>query len=187
MLSLSSVERRASRWPPSAGWLCRWWRPSCGGWLRSSGCGRCGCLRACCGSRRSAQNPRDVLRLVGHLDVGEAQRSEAGRDVGLVTPPVARLLRRGAVIAQAVGLDDQAQVGPVEVDAEAVHSCLRLRLWQARALDNREEAPLEGGLRQRETAAIEEAFDRRGAPAAVHLLDRLAQSLRIDQVEPIRL
>jgi F0F1-type ATP synthase beta subunit len=42
------------------------------------------------------------------LRVGEAQRDEAGSDVLLVADSVLRLLRGRAVVAQAVGLDDQA-------------------------------------------------------------------------------
>ena len=45
---------------------------------------------------------------------------EAGRGVRLIAHAVAGLLGGSAVVAQAVGLDDQPELGPEEVDAEAV-------------------------------------------------------------------
>jgi len=41
--------------------------------------------------------------------------------VGLVAEPISGLLSGRAVVAQAVGLDDQAEVGPPDVDPAAVH------------------------------------------------------------------
>jgi hypothetical protein len=57
----------------------------------------------------------------------EAQRNEAGCRVRLVAAPVLSLLRRRAVVAEVVSLDDEPELGPVEVDAVAVH--VRLREW----------------------------------------------------------
>jgi hypothetical protein len=61
-----------------------------------------------------------VVRLVPDLRVGEPQRREAGGDVRLVSEAVSSLLGGGAVVTQAVGLDYEPDVGPVEVDLEAV-------------------------------------------------------------------
>ena len=66
------------------------------------------------------------------LVVGEAERGEAGGGVGLEAEGVAGLGRGGAVVAPAVGLDDEAEVGPEEVDLELVD-----RLWSAASADRR--------------------------------------------------
>jgi hypothetical protein len=73
------------------------------------------------------QSPNDALehldhirRLVTDLCAREAESLEAGGGMGLVPPLVHRLLRRGAVVAKAVGLDDETQIGPVEIDAISV-------------------------------------------------------------------
>jgi hypothetical protein len=44
--------------------------------------------------------------------------------VGLVSAPIARLLGGRSVVAEAVGLDDEPEAGPEEVDAKAVHPLL---------------------------------------------------------------
>ena len=62
----------------------------------------------------------DVTGLVADLEVGEAQRGQPGGGVSLVAPPVAHLLGDRAVVAQAVGLDHESKLGPVEVDLETV-------------------------------------------------------------------
>ena len=54
-----------------------------------------------------------VLRLEPDLGVREAERRQARRDVRLVAPPIARLLRRRAVISEAIRLHDQVKFGPV--------------------------------------------------------------------------
>src|SRR3954447_5083316 len=74
------------------------------------------------------QHLLDMRRLVPDLGVCEPERDETGCGVDLVAQPVARLLGGRAVVAEAIRLDDQAQVGPVEVDLEAVHIHLRQRL-----------------------------------------------------------
>ena len=52
-----------------------------------------------------------MARLMADLGVGEAQRGEAGGGVRLITEVVAGLLPGGAVIAQAAGLDHEAEFG----------------------------------------------------------------------------
>jgi hypothetical protein len=62
-----------------------------------------------------------VPLVVSDLLVGEAQWYEARRGVDLVAQGVLRLLRRCAVVCQAVGLDDDLRPRPIEIDLEAVH------------------------------------------------------------------
>jgi len=70
-----------------------------------------------------------MVGLVANLGVCEAKRREACSGMGLVSQPVAGLLGRGTVVAQAVGLHDRAEIRPEEVDLEPVYeaACLRLR------------------------------------------------------------
>ncbi len=129
----------------------------------------------------------DAARLVRDLVVGEAQRRQAGRRVGLIATPVARLLGGRAVVAQPVGLDDQAELRPEEVDSEAVEVSLRQRRGQTGAPGDRQEAPLELGLGEGEGVALEQAPERGRAALGPAAGERRAQSLRIDEVEPVRL
>jgi hypothetical protein len=67
---------------------------------------------------------QDRLHLVGlepDLGVREAEGRKPCRHVRLIAQPVACLLRRRAVIAEAIRLHDQAQLGPVEIHLESVH------------------------------------------------------------------
>ena len=57
--------------------------------------------------------------IVDDVSVREPQRRQSGRGVRLIAPAVVALLRRRAVVAQTVGLDDESELGPVEVDAES--------------------------------------------------------------------
>ena len=95
-------------------------------------------------------------RLEAHLGVGEAQRRQPGGGVRLVAHAIACLLGGGAVVAQAVGLDHQAEVGPEEVDLEPVQALARQRQRQAGLLDQRQEAPLELGVGEAEGAPVEQ-------------------------------
>jgi hypothetical protein len=66
-----------------------------------------------------------VRGLERDLLVREAQAREPGGGVGLVAKAIARLLCRRSVISEAVGLHDEAQIRPVEIDLEAVHDLPR--------------------------------------------------------------
>ena len=77
--------------------------------------------------RTRREHCADVVGPVEDLGVGEAQGAEAGPRVGLVATEVDRLLGGGPVMAEAVGLDDEAEVGPEEVDAVAAEAALRRR------------------------------------------------------------
>ena len=85
----------------------------------------------------------DVRGLEAHLPVGETERRQAGGDVGLVSHAIALLLSGRTVISQAVGLDDEAQIRPVEVDLEAVQPDPGLRQPQARPPGDPQEEALE--------------------------------------------
>jgi hypothetical protein len=52
--------------------------------------------------------------------MAEAEWHQTSGDMRLVATIVRRLLGRRPVIAKAIGLDDEAQVGPVEIDAIVV-------------------------------------------------------------------
>jgi len=106
--------------------------------------------------------------------VGEAEVGEAGCGVRSVAPAVAGLLRRGAVVAQAVGLDDELQVRPVEVHAVAVHGLLGKRGGQSRGSGQGPEAALESGVGEGEGASVEEIAELRHAVQAIELDEAVA-------------
>jgi hypothetical protein len=62
--------------------------------------------------------------------------------VRLVSQPIGALLRGRSVIAQAVGLHNQAELGPIEVDPVAVDHALRLGLRQTSPAHDRQKAAL---------------------------------------------
>ena len=82
----------------------------------------------------------DVRFVERHLGVREPQRCKACGRVGLVADAIGDLR---TVVAQPVGLDDQPELRPVEVDLEAVHVNAGLREGQARFARERQEAALE--------------------------------------------
>jgi hypothetical protein len=86
---------------------------------------------------------------IAHLPFREAQRRQPCLRVRLIATVIRRLLARSAVMNPAVCLDDQTQVGPVEVDPIAAHPCLRFRQRQAGVSHNAEELALEPGVGER--------------------------------------
>jgi hypothetical protein len=118
---------------------------------------------------------------VGDLVVGEPQRGQARRHVGLIAAPVTRLLGGRAVVAQAVGLDDEAEVRPEEVDPEAVEPLLCEGRGQTRPPGDGEKAALELRVGEGEGVAVEEVAKGGSATAG----KRRPQPLRIDEVEPV--
>jgi hypothetical protein len=119
------------------------------------------------------------------LGVGEAERRHAGGSVRLVALAISRLLRRRAVVSQPVGLDDQAELGPVEVDPEAVDAASRAGPGKARPTRYRQEAPLELGVGEREGAAVEEPSKRRDPAATGHPVERRPEPLGIHEPAPV--
>src|SRR3954452_11619681 len=80
--------------------------------------------------RDGGQGCRDVIFLMEDLPVGETDGRQARCGMPLVAEPVHALLRRRAVEAQAVGLDDQAELGPEEIHPATLTAYLRPRLRQ---------------------------------------------------------
>jgi hypothetical protein len=74
----------------------------------------------------------DVVGTVEDLGVGEAQAAQTRPRVGLIATEVHRLLGGGPVVAEAVGLDDEVQRGPEEVDPIAPEAALGLGRRKAR-------------------------------------------------------
>jgi hypothetical protein len=70
--------------------------------------------------RRLLEDVQDVGRFVLDLPVGEAKRGETRRGVGLEAQGITGLSSRGAVVAPAVGLDNEPEGGPEEVDLEFI-------------------------------------------------------------------
>jgi len=90
-----------------------------------------------------AEDSGHFVRGVGDLPVGEAEDAEAGGYVDLVSFRHPRLLGRGAVVAEAVGLDDQVVVGEPEVDFVAEDPLLRERGREVGGEGERPEQDLE--------------------------------------------
>src|SRR5436190_3991878 len=101
--------------------------------------------------------------------------------MGLVADAIARLLGRCSVIAKAIGLHDEAEFRPVEVDLEPAHARLRPRLGQPHSARNRQESPLELGVRERGCHLVEESAQRANAGLSLPQLEPphlLAKRLR---------
>src|SRR5215208_6302986 len=78
------------------------------------------------------QDVDDLERLKSNLRVREPQRRQTGDGMRLVAPAASGLLRGGAVVAKAVGLDEEAEIRPMEIDAEPIHESSRFRLGKLR-------------------------------------------------------
>ena len=91
------------------------------------------------------------------------------------------------MVAQAVGLDHQSKVGPVEVDFEAVDHLLGERERKPGLHRDRPEENLEVGVGEAEGALVQQA----GKAAALLVPRRgfrvLPQSFRVDEVPLVRL
>jgi hypothetical protein len=119
--------------------------------------------------------------------VGEAQGAQAGPCVGLVAAEIHRLLGRGPVVAEAVGLDHEAEVGPEEVDPVAAESTLRVWHRQAGVADDREEATLERVRRPTEGLRVKDPFQPTDPGTLRLFVKRRTEPMGADQVEPVRL
>ena len=128
-----------------------------------------------------------MLRLESDLRVREAERRQTGGHMRLITEAIARLLRRRAVISKTVGLYDQTQIGPEEVDPEPVHLLARQRYWQARRRSERDEQALELRVGEAEGVAIKQLAQPRHTALAAKRIERAPQRLRIDQSLFVRL
>ncbi len=101
----------------------------------------------------------DLTGFVSHLPVREPETCQPRRGMGLIPAAIARLLDGSAVVGEAVGLDDQTQIAPVEVDDEPIQADAGLRLGQARAPRDREEPALQLRFGQYERVAVEEVAE----------------------------
>jgi hypothetical protein len=128
-----------------------------------------------------------MLGLVAHLLVSEAELGETGGGVGLVAEPVPSLLGRGAVVAKPVGLDDQAELRPVEVDFELVHPLAGKRDGQSGAGGDREESTFELLLGETKGAPVEDAAKQGHARLAGAPIQRRTQFRRMHEVIFVRL
>jgi hypothetical protein len=102
--------------------------------------------------------------------------------MGLVPHAVPGLLGRRPVEAQAVGLDDQAEIGPVEVDLEAVQPHARLWLRQPEVAHDPEEAALEFRVGQRERPAVENLSKGPDPGLARSVVQGFPKRLRIAEI-----
>src|SRR5918999_3538114 len=84
-----------------------------------------------------------VVRLVTDLCRGEAKSLEPGGGMSLVPALVLCLLGGRAVVAKPVGLDDQTQFAPVEIDAVPIDPLLGLPDREAGPLYEREKPPFQ--------------------------------------------
>ncbi len=128
-----------------------------------------------------------MLGLVAHLRVSEPKRREPGGKMVLVAATISGLLRGSSVVAQPIGLDDQPQVGPEEVDAIAAEVFARDGHRQSRLRHEWQEEPLEFGVGEPKRAPVEQLPQPRNAPAPSVSLKLSAKRLRINEIEPIRL
>jgi hypothetical protein len=114
--------------------------------------------------------------------MGDADGGAAGEDMCLHTPVVLRLLGGSAVIAPAVGLHDEVEIRPVEIDAPAkLHLGLRQR--QARAADDPKKPALELGLGEAEGVAVEDSPERRDAPLTLAPVELGPEGVGIGELE----
>jgi len=102
--------------------------------------------------------------------MGEAERRETGGGVGLVADSVPELLDGRAVVAQAVGLDHQTEVWPVEVDLEPVHPLACEGRGQTRAFGDGEEEALEVRVGEGEGLTVEDGGEEADARDARELV-----------------
>lgn len=110
---------------------------------------------------------------VKYLPVREAERGKAVNEVGVVPLAVDCLLRPCAVEAAAVGFDDDAQVGPVEVDLVAVDPGLAEWWWKSGCFDGPPELPFEGSGGGCERLLLEESSQRRRSRAPAGLFNSI--------------
>ena len=114
----------------------------------------------------AGEDTADMLRFVLDLVVGEAQWRQAGSGVDLVAEHIASLGGGRAVVAPAVGLDDQPVVRPVEVDLEAVYDPFGQGVRQAGRRGERAEENFQIRVREAEGVTIEQGAERLDAGLA---------------------
>ena len=94
------------------------------------------------------------------MKIRESQLDAPGRGMRLIPTPILQLLHRRPVIGESVRLDDEAELGPVEVDAVAVDALLCERGREAGRPGNPDEAALELRVSEGERGAVEKCAQR---------------------------
>lgn len=102
--------------------------------------------------------------------------------MGLIAKSVARLLPGRSVISQPVRLDNKAELGPEEVDAEAAHPCARLWCVQPRPPSERQKPALQLRVRKYEGVAIEKCSQGRDTGAPRDVIEGRVENVRVDQI-----
>ncbi len=125
-----------------------------------------------------------VPGLAEDLRVVEAERAKAGASMSLVAFQVGRLSRDGAVVGEAVGLDDEAELGPVKVDAVAAEAMLAGRPGKAGGEGDRQEAALERSLGAAEGLRVEEAAEAASAQPG-DWVEEVAKAIGRDEPEMV--
>jgi hypothetical protein len=85
------------------------------------------------------------------------------------------------VIPKAIGLDDQPELRPMEIDAETLHSLLGFRLGQSRPPNESQEPPFELRVRQGERASIKDPPQRLDTCHAAVIRHLVTKCLGVDQ------
>jgi len=117
--------------------------------------------------------------------VGEPQVGQTGRRVGLIADPITRLLGRRPVVAKPIGLDDQTEIRPEEIDLEAVDPAPGERQGKPSRFDHGQEASLELGVGEAEAALAEHLPENTDTTLAGKAFERGEKRFRIRQVEPV--
>jgi hypothetical protein len=97
----------------------------------------------------------------------ESQDNETGAGQCLVSEPILRLLGRRSVIGQPIGLDNEVEVRPAEVDPKSMDTFLGFRLRQLGSSDQPEKSPLQLRISQGEGGSVENAPKRASARRSV--------------------
>jgi hypothetical protein len=87
------------------------------------------------------------------------------------------------VVAQAVGLDDQAEVRPEEVDSVSIDSLLGERLREPGPARNPQESLFELGVGEGEGRTVENFTQHARAWIALSVARRGAKLIRVDEIE----
>lgn len=137
--------------------------------------------------RHASKEGLHLGRLVANLGMGEPKGRGASGGMCLVPAAIPGLLERRAVIAETVRLDNESEIRPEEVDPEAVQSDAGLWQRQACLAHEPKEHPLELGIGETKTMAIEEPEHCARSGLSAHSIQRRPQSIRIGQVQIDRL
>lgn len=120
--------------------------------------------------------------LMFHLPVGEAEGGQPRGGMCLITHAVPCLGDRRPVIVETIGLDDEAEIRPEEIDLEPVDVGFRQRGREARALGDRSEEHLQVGIGEAKGIPIQQVAKRPDPGLARVAMESDSQFLWIDQI-----